>query len=666
MKNINLAISCCGSGIGQSIIDSCKLSNLPLTTFGLDNSPFAYGLYECDYIIKTPKVNNENYIENIISICLDNDIQIIIPGIDEELKLFSKNLKKFNEKGIEVIVSDESFLDLVRDKALATDKLNNISDIFVKSFANKEEFLEGLDKKQIDFPVIAKPSAGSASAGVYILFDRSDLQKLNEDHIIQEIAKPHRGDANIAVFEQLISKKINPQVSEISIQLVTNKKGDLLGRMASFNRLKNGVPIEIIPYDDCDFRDQIDKLIPSLRELGLKGPVNLQGRITDEGLKIFELNARFTGITGLRALMGFNEVEACIKSWLGLNEEEDNILKINNDLFGVRQISSKTVHKDRNPLVKSVFSKVNNSNTKTNKKIVLTGATGFVGRNLIDALLSQNSDYTIAALVRNKETAKLLLPKSVELYDSVDFEKGSFSFGNFDSLLHLGFARPHKTNEEIAESLAFTAKIFRSAVDHNLSEIINLSSQSVYGQSSMPPWNEETVPAPNTPYSSAKYCTELLLNELAHQKKHIKTSSIRLASTTGGANGLIDIDIMSRFVKKIKNQENLTVIGGMQKVERLDIRDAVSGIISLLNTTGKWRPVYNLGPSNQINLIELAEQVIKTGKTYYKNNRSKIDLLEKENLLNFGMDINSFKKDTGWEPKYSIEDTIHSLFNYDY
>jgi hypothetical protein len=35
-----------------------------------------------------------------------------------------------------------------------------------------------------------------------------------------------------------------------------------------------------------------------------------------DGFKIFEMNARFTGITGLRALMGFNEVAICIEKWL--------------------------------------------------------------------------------------------------------------------------------------------------------------------------------------------------------------------------------------------------------------------------------------------------------------------------------------------------------------
>jgi dTDP-glucose 4,6-dehydratase len=200
-----------------------------------------------------------------------------------------------------------------------------------------------------------------------------------------------------------------------------------------------------------------------------------------------------------------------------------------------------------------------------------------------------------------------------------------------------------------------------------LGNIINVSSQSVYGQTCLPPWNEETKVAPNEPYSLAKFSAELLLLELSHQNKHINYTSLRLTTTTGGANGLINVDLISRFVKKVRNGENIHVIGGSQIIERLDIRDAVSGIISLLKTpSNNWKPVYNLGSNKPIKLLDLAQEIIKIGKIYKVDNPSKIDFEEKEIDLKFGMDSTLFINDTGWKPEYSIQDTIHSLFNYDY
>jgi len=124
----------------------------------------------------------------------------------------------------------------------------------------------------------------------------------------------------------------------------------------SYNKLKNGVPIEILPFDNNHIWTQIDLILPKLKELGHKGPLNIQGRLTDRGFKIFEMNARFTGITGLRALMGFNEVEACIKKWLDIGDTKN--LKINYDRFGIRQVMDKAIAKNNSEKIKDLFNNI--------------------------------------------------------------------------------------------------------------------------------------------------------------------------------------------------------------------------------------------------------------------------------------------------------------------
>lgn len=666
MENINLAISCAGSGIGQSIIDSCKLSNLPITTFGLDGNSFAFGIYDCDHQIKTPKITAPSYITTIIDICVKHEIHIIIPGIDDEVHLFSKHIEDFNKKGIKVIVSDASFLDLVRDKVKTNRKLSEFADIFVKSYYNKDEFVKGLEKGEVSFPVIAKPVSGSGSLGVHILNELSDFSLITEQHIIQEIARPNKNDKNVATFEQQIHKKINAQVSELSIHLVADKNGDVIGRMASYNRLKNGIPVEIIPYKGQDVWEDIEKILPALKSLGLRGPLNIQGRMTDEGLKIFEMNARFTGITGLRACMGFNEVETCVKLWLDVSKDAID-LNINNNVFGVRQITNKVVSLTKNEEAEEILNQINNSYKKQAKTLLLTGATGFLGQNLIDQLMERHHNYSIWALVRDKKKAKSLLPNTIKLFDHADFEDGTLSIGLVDTLMHLGFARPHKSVEDIADSLSFTSHLFRNAVENHVSNIINISSQSVYGQVEKPLWNERSTIAPSSPYAVAKYSTELALKTLSNQHKNINTTSIRLAGVIGGAKGLINIDLVSKFVEKIRVGDPLKVVGGMQEFERLDIRDAVSGLIALLETPGEqWKSVYNFGAGHTFTLLELANKTVEIGKTFSNLKEGKIEFEEKQVDMKFGMDSNQFYKDTNWKPKYNIDDIIQSLFEFDY
>ena len=55
------------------------------------------------------------------------------------------------------------------------------------------------------------------------------------------------------------------------------------------------------------------KMASMLVSQGLVGPCNFQCKLTDHGPVFFEINPRFTGITAVRAAMGFNEVDAVLR-----------------------------------------------------------------------------------------------------------------------------------------------------------------------------------------------------------------------------------------------------------------------------------------------------------------------------------------------------------------
>ena len=659
---ITVAVSCVGSGIGQSIVNSCRLSQLPIRIIGFDMNPFTFARFDCDVFIESRPIESPSYVQYIISICKSHSVDLIFPGTDQEVSLFSKNKSMFEAENIGVIVADFDFIKICRNKRDTYRTLSNSSDVFVGSFS-QDEFRNALSNNEVDFPVILKPSGGSASTGVQILKNPKDLVNLSEDCVIQEIAKPKKTDPNYEAYISALLKGKNTQLSEISIQLVTTKGGDLVGKMASKNRLKNGVPVEIVPVDEPEIIwEKIDDLLPVFKKLGLCGPLNLQGRITDKGLKLFELNARFTGITGLRAKFGFNEVETCIKSWLGYDTES---LIFHNNAIGVRQYSDRSVSLNNAAFAKS-DSKPKLPSLSKKKIVMLTGATGYLGSNLASTLIQDNPEFEIWPLVRNKDKALELLPESALCYDEDDLNSGKISIGSVDYLVHSGFARPHCTEVEIASSLQFTSRLFQLAAEYHVPHIINISSQSVYGQASVPPWDEKALISPMTVYGASKYASELLLSDLTKDKPFINTTSIRLSSLCGFAKALVKTDIISRFVDDVKAGKDLTIFGGMQIVERLDVHDAVSGIIALLRTSpNKWQNVYNLGSGNPLTLIELANKVVKIGAEHYGKSKSIIKVVEKDVNMKFGLNPALFIADTHWKPVRTIEDSIHSLFQND-
>ncbi len=57
----------------------------------------------------------------------------------------------------------------------------------------------------------------------------------------------------------------------------------------------------------------LGRVADALCEVGIFGLLNIQGEVTTKGFKIFELNPRFTRITGMRTALGFRECEAMIR-----------------------------------------------------------------------------------------------------------------------------------------------------------------------------------------------------------------------------------------------------------------------------------------------------------------------------------------------------------------
>lgn len=656
-----IAVMSVGSGVGQSVINSCKISQLPLHTVGFGMNPFAYGAYDCDTMDYVPLIYADNYVDELIRKCHEHAIDLIIPGSDDEAHILAKNIDIIEKEGFKVIVSGVNLLNLVRDKEKMCDDLTPIADIFVKSY-DIHTIKEALAENKVGFPLIAKPRAGFASRGVEILLSEDDFVRVNENHIIQELAVPRHGDLLRETYLKQIAKRINPQIAEISAQVVTDKNGNVMGKMCSYNKLNNGVPIEMVPYEDDYVWSEINKLLPELKRLGHRGPLNIQGRWTDNGLRLYEMNARFTGITGWRALMGFNEVESCIKNWLDI-DADINPLQMNYNKFGIRQTADKAIELSANNEVKKMSLSINNRALKEVKTLFITGAGGYLGQTLINMIQAEAYEIIAFDLTKDKTNRLYASYSNVKCVDIEDLNKGVIRLGEADYIIHCGFARPHCTQEQIAESLAFTNKLFGLAALNQVPAIINISSQAVYGTKQEPLWNEDCPVMPETVYAQAKYASELMAQNIHMQSRTSFATSLRLASLTGGQSGLIPIDIIAKFVDNVLQHKPIQIQGGQQKIERIDVRDAASAIAALINSDYRqWKPAYNVGHI-VMSVLELAEAVKKIARERF-NLDTEIQVVSAENLTaNFGMD-SSLLKQENWTPKYGLDDIIVSLFDY--
>ena len=180
----------------QSLGDSSKI-------VATDNWSVAPALFLADEYYLTPKITDDNYIDRILEICKQENINAITTLIDPEIMLLAKNRQRFIDNGILPLCPNEKTAKLCFDKyeMFKYLKENNIPTVL--TFNNLNDFKEALFKGEISFPVFIKPISGSGSVGAQKINSQKELEvafsenKFN--YIIQEYMDCEDFDADVYV-----------------------------------------------------------------------------------------------------------------------------------------------------------------------------------------------------------------------------------------------------------------------------------------------------------------------------------------------------------------------------------------------------------------------------------------------------------------------------------
>ncbi len=310
---MKVAVTGVGGGVGQAIIRALRRSRLPVSILGLDADPWAVGLYQCDDHAVIPSVSDgEAYAAALEKLVRERNIDVLIPGTDTELQPVADARERLTEAGCCPIISDPDFVRTSRDKLLSYAALTGVGIPFVWT-TSVEEFAKS--SSRASFPVIIKPRGGSGSVGAKVFHAPEELAtaQLDAEDIVQEYLVPKSWGLGKPRPADVLKAGRLRQEDEVSIQAAIGPGGEIIGIFASINELRDGVPIRICPTLDPDTLAFARRVFEVFIGMGHVGPCNIQGRATDSGLVLYEVNARFTGITAVRAALGWNECEAALR-----------------------------------------------------------------------------------------------------------------------------------------------------------------------------------------------------------------------------------------------------------------------------------------------------------------------------------------------------------------
>jgi dTDP-glucose 4,6-dehydratase len=304
------------------------------------------------------------------------------------------------------------------------------------------------------------------------------------------------------------------------------------------------------------------------------------------------------------------------------------------------------------------------------KKVLITGAAGFLGSHLCDRFLREGF-YVIGMdnfiTGDKKNIAHLNDNPHFEFikHDVTDFVNID---GSLDYILH--FASPASPIDYLKIPIQ-TLKV-GSLGTHNLlglakakkARILIASTSEIYGDPLVHPQNEEYYGNVNTigprgVYDEAKRFQESIT--MAYHRFHgLETRIVRIFNTYGPRMRLNDGRVIPAFMGQALRGEDLTVFGdGSQTRSFCYVDDQVEGIFRLLFSDYAY-PV-NIGNPHEISIKDFAEEIIKLTGTEQKITYKDLPV---DDPMQRKPDISLAKKLLDWEPKVDRETGMKKTFKY--
>jgi len=300
------------------------------------------------------------------------------------------------------------------------------------------------------------------------------------------------------------------------------------------------------------------------------------------------------------------------------------------------------------------------------KKVLVTGAGGFIGSHLTQALVEAGAEVT--AMLRYGSTASIgyLAELPAEVRGEVGMLFGDIGDAEFvrsavagkDMVLHLAaligipysYVAPRsylRTNTE------GTLNLLEAARQCELPLLVHTSTSEVYGSARYVPMDEGHPLQGQSPYSASKIAADKLV-EAYHRSFELPVVTLRPFNTYGprqSARAVIPATILQALWSPTIRLGAMTPIRDMNYVE-----DTVAGFLAAAVNPGLIGGTYNLGSGEGVTIGEIVSRIlqlsgrtdqIETDPERLRPEASEVDRLVSNNA--------AFRAATGWSPRFSLD-----------
>ena len=298
-----------------------------------------------------------------------------------------------------------------------------------------------------------------------------------------------------------------------------------------------------------------------------------------------------------------------------------------------------------------------------NNNILITGASGFIGRHLIQHLSKKKC--TLHAINRDFVS----FPVPVRQYNGTindrNFIRKCIQESQPDIIFHLAASKERTTDinsfyESFNTNILGTLNVLTSAVDcPSLKSIVTLGTAEEYGHNKCP-FTENMRELPVSPYSFSKMCTSHL-SEIFFNLYALPSVVIRptLAYGPGQGNEMF----LPSLITSLLDNEPFCMTIGDQTRDFLYVDDLIDALILSTQKTQANGQIINVGSGLPVKLGDIAKKIegltnkhglVNFGEKPYRKNE----------VMDYYVDLNKAGSILGWKVKTSLEDGLKKTIDY--
>jgi UDP-glucose 4-epimerase len=300
-------------------------------------------------------------------------------------------------------------------------------------------------------------------------------------------------------------------------------------------------------------------------------------------------------------------------------------------------------------------------------RALVTGGAGFIGSNLVDALLERGDEVTVVddLSTGRRENLTGALENGAELVESDirDAQAMLDVFGRARPEVVFHLAAQIDVRHSVADPAADarinvegTINVLNAALETSVKRFVNTSTGgAIYGEGQILPAPEDHPVAPMSPYGNSKFCAENYCS-LFRRLHGLSTVSLRYGNVYGPRQDpLGEAGVIAIFCGKLLEGGRPTVFGDGKQTRDYDwVGDVVSA--NLAATKTDTAGPYNVGTGRETSVLELVDVL---------RDISGDDSFEPEfaperpgEVQRIAIDPSRAREELGWEPKMDLRDGL--------